>query len=113
MKTILLVFTLITTSAFTTIDTNEVVSIEATYSGQSDDAYYFTNKETGKAMKFAFMRKEAVSKYDLNDKKIIGSTFTVTYEIEKIEVQSKSTSDKAQVKEYKQRLILIDLKKSE
>ncbi|MBQ0735553.1 hypothetical protein [Aquimarina celericrescens] len=113
MKKILLALTIIISSAFTNISNNEVVSIEATYSGQSDDAYYFTNKETGKAMKFAFVSKKAISKYDLNDKKNIGLTFTVTYEIEKIEVQSKNSDDKAQVKEYKQRYILIDLKKSE
>ncbi len=113
MKKILLALTIILTSSFTTITNNKVEEIEVTYNGQSDKAYYFTNKQTGKVMEFTIVSKKAVSKYDLNEKKYVGKTFMITYEVDKIEVINKDSKNDAQVKQYKKRLILIDIKETE
>ncbi len=106
MKKILLILTVVVTASFTSIDNNEIVEAQVTYSGQSDKAYYFANKDTGKVLEFTFVSKKAISKYDLSTKKLTGKEFMITYEIDNIEIVSKDT----QVKQYKKRLILIDIK---
>ncbi len=113
MKNILLVLTVILVSSFTSTIDNKVVELEVTYNGQSDKAYYFTNKETEKVMEFTFVSKKAVSKYDLNEKKYVGKTFLITYEIDPIEVINKDSKKEVEVKQYKQRLILLDIKETE
>ncbi len=107
MKKILLVLTVIFASAFTGVSNNQIEETEVTYNGQSEKAYYFTNKQTGKVMEFTIVSKKAVSKYDFNAKELIGKSFKVTYEVDKVEIKT----DDAQVKQYKQRLILIDINK--
>lgn len=57
-------------------------------------------------LEFTFVSKKAISKYDLSTKKLTGKEFIITYEIDNIEIVSKDT----QVKQYKKRLILIDIK---
>ncbi|GAA4275781.1 hypothetical protein [Aquimarina mytili] len=107
MKKILLVLTVIFASAFTDVSNNQIEEIEVTYNGQSEKAYYFTNKQTGKVMEFTIVSKKAVSKYDFNEKELIGKSFKITYEVDKVEIKT----DDTQVKQYKQRLILIDINK--
>lgn len=109
MKNFLLVLTIVLTSSYTCFTNNEIVEAELTYNGQSDKAYYFTNKTSGKVIEFTVVTKKVISSFDLNDKKYVGTTFIVTYEIDRIEV---SSSDN-EIKQYKKRLILIDMKKKE
>ncbi len=111
MKKIILIITVLLTASFTNISNNDVIEVKVTYSGQSDKAYYFTDKETGKILEFTFVSKKAVSKYDLSAKQHIGSAFIITYEIDPIEVENKDVNEDAQVKQYKQRLILMDINK--
>ena len=113
MKKIILIITVLLATSFTNISNNDVVEAQVTYSGQSDKAYYFTDKGTGKILEFTFVSKKAVSKYDLSAKQNIGSTFTITYEIDPIEIENNEVTEDAQVKQYKERLILIDIDKIE
>ncbi len=113
MKKILLLLTIIMASSFTSIAGDKIEEAEVTFNGQSDKAYYFTNTTTGKLMEFTIVSKKAVSKYDLNEKKYIGKTFIVSYEVDSIEVIQKDTQKDVQVKQYKKRLILMDIKEKE
>ncbi|GGX15354.1 hypothetical protein [Aquimarina muelleri] len=113
MKRILLILTVLLVTSFTNIINNDIIEVKVTYSGQSDKAYYFTDKETGKILEFTFVSKKAVSKYDLSEKEHIGGVFTITYEVDPIEVQNNDIKEDAEVKKYKQRLILIDINKIE
>lgn len=108
MKNILLILIIVLTTSFTSMDNNDIVEARVTYSGQSDKAYYFT-KDTGKVLEFSFVSKKAISQYDLSAKQLIGKEFTITYEIDNIEIVSKDT----QVKQFKKRLILVDIKEIE
>ncbi|WP_378187815.1 hypothetical protein ACE939_05430 [Aquimarina sp. W85] len=110
MNKILVVLTLILTASFTTLGNNQIEEVTVTYNGQSDKAYYFTNKETGKVMEITFVSKQAISKYDLSAKENIGKAFVITYEKDQIEVTSTDTPTDAEVKQYKHRLILTDIK---
>lgn len=110
MYKILVVLTLILTTGFTTIGNNQIEEITVTYNGQSDKAYYFTNKETGKVMEITFVRKIAISKYDLSAKENIGKTFVITFEKDQIEINNPNNPSDAEVKQYKHRLILTDIK---
>ncbi|RKM91119.1 hypothetical protein, partial [Aquimarina sp. AD10] len=98
------------TSSFSTISANEIKEVEVKFNGQSDKAYYFTTTDTEKVMEITFVSKKAVSKYDLNKKEYIGKTFIITYEIDTIEVDDKSSKSDVEVKQFKKRLILIDIK---
>ncbi len=107
MKKILLLVLVIFASAFTGLSNNQIEETEVTYNGQSEKAYYFTNTQTGKVMEFTIVSKKAVSKYDFNAKELIGKSFRITYEVDKVELKT----DDTQVKQYKQRLILVDINK--
>ncbi|MFL1895213.1 hypothetical protein ACJRPK_05890 [Aquimarina sp. 2-A2] len=109
-KIVLLVVTLIMTTSFAAIGNNPIEETTVTYNGQSDKAYYFTNKETGKVMEITFVSKKAISKFDLSAKENIGKTFLITYEKDQIEVSNPNNPSDAEVKQYKHRLILTDIK---
>ncbi|MFD0863684.1 hypothetical protein ACFQ1M_15825 [Sungkyunkwania multivorans] len=109
MKKVLFVITLILTTNLLAQNNNEIRTLEATFIGQSDKAYYFSNKESGNLIEFTFISKKASSKYDLNSKEHISKSFTVTYEIDPIAVGTKNADAQSTIRQYEQRLILIDI----
>ncbi len=113
MKKILLLLIVISSMSFASSTNDQLSQAEVTFNGQSDKAYYFTNAATGKVIEITIVSKSAISKYDFNAKENIGKKFRITYEIDKIETVNKDTKNDVDVKQYKQRLILMDIEKIE
>tara|TARA_R110000868_G_scaffold21640_11_gene89841 strand:- start:6952 stop:7269 length:318 start_codon:yes stop_codon:yes gene_type:complete len=56
------------------------ITITLVYEGLDDGVYYFSEDQDFNTYAFKFIDEEASKKYDLSNKKLIGSSFKVTYE---------------------------------
>lgn len=108
MKKSLLILIILICSSFSLekVDT-EIISVIATYSGQSDKAIYFKSDENAEILEFKFIRKEVLSKYNLSDKAFINKKFKLTYYVDLDDVES--NNDEAEIKTMKKRLTLFDM----
>jgi hypothetical protein len=62
--------------------TDTIEHLTATYSGQSDKAYYFTDNNTNTVIEFKFISKDLLSRYDLADKELIGKKMKLSYYVD-------------------------------
>lgn len=66
------------------VKTQDQLTITLVYEGVEDGVYYFSEGEDFNTYAFQKIDEEAGKKYDLTDRKLIGSTFKVTYESEQL-----------------------------
>lgn len=112
MKKMILILIVAITTGFSAIGQKKLIETNVTYSGQSDKAYYFTDTKTSKTLEFSLINKIVLSKIDLTSKKNIGKSFTITYEIDPIEIKGIGDDNtKVEVKEIKNRFILMGINK--
>ncbi len=80
IKTILISFFFLVTSFIN--NEQDPVVIDIVYEGVDDGIYYFSEDQDFNTYAFNYIAEAASKKYDLSDKKFIGSRFRVTYETE-------------------------------
>ncbi len=81
IKTIAISIFFIVNSIATTL--NESVTITAVFEGVDDGIYYFSEGEDFNTYAFKYIDDMAREKYNLEDRKLIGSSFKVVYTSEK------------------------------
>lgn len=94
MKKILffiLAFILFNFSSYSQTDTIEHST--ATYSGQSDKAYYFTDSRTNSVIEFKFISKDLLTRYNLEDKELIGKKMELSYYVDYEEMKPNNNQD--------------------
>ena len=64
--------------------TQDQITLTLIYEGVDDGVYYFSEGEDFNTYAFQNIDEEASKKYDLTNRELIGSTFKVTYESEKL-----------------------------
>jgi hypothetical protein len=79
MKTLIVLFT-IASLAFGK-NTQESITMNATFDGFDDGFYYFTDEEDTNFY-FETINAESLKQYELSDEDFIGKSFKVTYKIE-------------------------------
>lgn len=111
-----LIFTLFTLFIFcvsygqneiTSVGQNDTISVATlTYSGQSPIAYYFSNPASMEVVEFKYISKEALDKYEYENKELIGKKFTITFYEDYDEIPAKTELEAASII---RRLTIIDL----
>lgn len=85
---------------------NDTISVATlTYSGQSPIAYYFSG-DNQEVVEFKYISKEALDKYEFENKELIGKKFSITYYEDFDEIPAKSQNEAASIM---RRLTIIDL----
>lgn len=79
MKTLIVLFTIVSL-AFGK-NTQESITMNATFDGFEDGFYYFTDEEENNFY-FETINKESLEQYNLSEEDFIGKYFKVTYKIE-------------------------------
>ncbi|SNR67289.1 hypothetical protein [Lutibacter flavus] len=79
MKTLLVLFTIVSLSFGK--NTQETITMNASFDGYEDGFYYFTDEEDNNFY-FETVNKESLEKYKLSGEEFIGRSFEVTYKIE-------------------------------
>ncbi|SMC63042.1 hypothetical protein [Cellulophaga tyrosinoxydans] len=82
IKSIAISIFFLMTSFVSSIQDQTVVTI--VYEGLDDGVYYFSSEEDFSTYAFKNIDEKASQKYNLADRKLIGSTFKVTYESEEL-----------------------------
>ena len=91
-------------------DTISVATL--TYSGQSPIAYYFSNPDNQAVIEFKYISKEALDKYEFENKELIGKKFTITYYEDFDEIPAKTELEAASILR-RLTIINLDLKNEE
>ena len=102
-----LIFTLLALFIFcTSYGQKDTISVATlTYSGQSPIAYYFSS-DNQEVVEFKYISKEALDKYDFENKELIGKKFAITYHEDFDEIPAKSQNEAASIL---RRLTIINL----
>jgi len=117
MKNIAVLLLVLFASSFTPIEksTTDVIAynareIKAKFVGKSAKSFYFKKIEGDKMMEFTIVNMSILSKYDFEDKANVGKTFTLIYEVQKLETLTKDPKkDGAKVSQYIERKILMEV----
>lgn len=101
------IFTLFALLIFcTSYGQNDTISVATlTYSGQSPIAYYFSS-DNQEVVEFKYISKQALEKYEFQNKELIGKKFVITYHEDYDEIPAKSENEAASILK---RLSIIDL----
>jgi|SRR5690606_25089272 len=109
-----LIFTLfallIFCSSYGQKDTISVATL--TYSGQSPIAYYFSNTANEEVVEFKYISKEALDKYEFENKELIGKKFEIMYYEDYDEIPAKTELEAASILR-RLTIINLDLKNEE
>lgn len=79
MRTLLVLFTIVSLSFGK--NTQETITMNASFDGYEDGFYYFTDEEDNNFY-FETINKESLEKFKLSGDDFIGRSFEVTYKIE-------------------------------
>lgn len=83
IKTVAISIFFLVTSLFNTVQ--EATTATLIYEGVDDGIYYFSSsEEDSTTYAFKHIDEKASAKYNLADRKLIGSTFKVTYSAEEL-----------------------------
>ncbi|WP_158974160.1 hypothetical protein [Cellulophaga sp. L1A9] len=83
MKTLAISILLLVTSFLKT--NQEATTITVTYEGVDDGIYYFSSEEDFNTYAFKNIEERAGAKYNMADRKLIGTDFEVTYTSEEFQ----------------------------
>jgi YHS domain-containing protein len=89
MKTLAISIFLILSSFLKT--NQEATTIKATYEGVDDGVYYFSSEEDFNTYAFKNLEDAAGKKYNMGDRKLIGTDFEVTYTSEEFQDEENET----------------------
>lgn len=89
----------------------DIKIMEATYDGQSNNAYYFTESGEEKTIKFLRIKQGLLKNYNLEDEMLIGKKFMATYRVDQEEVipNKGQMNIKDNVKFYRKAFVLLEL----
>lgn len=80
--------------------------IHATYDNESELGYHFINRLDHTPILFAQIEPELLQKFNLDDDTLIGSTFEITYSMEKFYPEGKDAENSLP---FKEELVILDL----
>ncbi|WP_165747966.1 hypothetical protein [Cellulophaga sp. Z1A5H] len=83
MKIIAISILLLITSFLKT--SQDAITITVTYEGVDDGVYYFSSEEDFNTYAFKNLEEKAGAKYNMADRKLIGTDFEVTYTSEEFQ----------------------------
>lgn len=109
-----LIFTFLALFIFcTSYGQKDTISVATlTYSGQSPIAYYFSNPENQEIVEFKYISKEALEKYEFENKELIGKKFTIKYFEDYDEIPAKTELEAASILR-RLTIIKLELKKED
>ncbi|ADV47897.1 hypothetical protein I2486_02930 [Cellulophaga sp. E16_2] len=91
MKIIAISILLLITSFLKT--SQDAITITVTYEGVDDGVYYFSSEEDFNTYAFKNLEEKAGAKYNMADRKLIGTDFEVTYTSEEFQDEENETHE--------------------